>query len=178
MLNLTELTRGEDVSLRRRFSRLFESEVYIAENVGDYLAERGLLTPPIRPNLFLGSDHALIVFHNLGITGIVQDDALLRDMVYVHDDTGSKVMSWPSPRNWVYPSNMSYPQMLDEGGLTQDDWVYELIIRHPYDSFGDCCFVVDVTKQKFTRKAEKKPSLVERVRSLLPESEPLPAPAY
>jgi hypothetical protein len=118
--------------------------------------------------------YALVVFHNIGIDGILEKEELIEDFVKVHDESGSAIMYWTNPGK-PFPAEKSYFQMLDEGELKVKDWVYRLIIRHSYE--GELPFVVEITKNKFTPRKAKNP-LVDRTNSLFPDFEPVLQPSY
>lgn len=177
MLNLSQLVRESGrISLGEKLSESINPEIYVAWNIADYNQNRSAIVLPwFKKNFLLSASHyAFVVFYNVGIDGIFdnnsEDDELIRNYdlignhVNVHDDSGSVVMSW-TEKGDLFPADKSYFEMLGNFELEVQDWVYRLVIRHSYER--GVPFVVNVEKNAFSN--EKKDSLVDRVNSLLLE---------
>jgi len=179
MLNLSKLARNSaEFPLKVRAREFVDPEIYLAEDIKDYRENKSLIVPPwFKKNPFSSAGlYALIAFHNVGIDGILNGrGGLVKDLVKVHDGSGSTVMCWNEPGE-MFASHKSYFQRLEDGELLLQDWVYGLTIVHSYHK--GLPFVSEIEKSKFTRTKRKKSSLMDRINSLFPDLVPAPQPSY
>lgn len=178
MLNLSKLERASrDIPLKDRIVECVNPEIYEAESIADYKENKSIMVPPWfkRNPLSSSNYYALVIFYDVGIDGIYDKDKLTEGVTKVHDGSGSKVMCWTEPGQ-ILPAKKSYFQMLDDGDLEVQDWVYRLIIRHSYE--GELPFIAEVTKNKFTHRKRERDSLVDRITSLFPDFSSELQPSY
>jgi len=176
MINLSKIVRGNiNSSLENKFVSFFDPEAYQAENVHDYLENMKTIRPPLfkRKPLSKSNSYAVVFFYNVGIDGVFKDEKLVENLVLIHDKSGSEIMFWNSIKDPIplYPMKKSYPEMLDEGLLNVNDFLYRLAIRHSYEEGQP--FVADIEKYKILRKTKNKSE--EKIGDFFPGLVPQPS---
>lgn len=179
MINLSQLARKlklKEQLVRSMWFGYTGPEVFLAENLRDYLENSSHLHPPLykRHPFTVGNYYGIVLIHNVGIDGVFLNDILVEDAVNVHDSSGSKLILW-TPPGTLLPACYSYKEAREKLGLQIKDWVYGLSLRHLYERNWPFIFSVDNNKRKRTEL--KKQSLIDRLNDFLPDFEPIPKPA-
>ena len=176
MINLSKIVRGNiNSSLENKFVSFFDPEAYQAENVHDYLENMQIIRPPLfkRKPLSKSNSYAIVFFYNVCISGILNNEKLVENLVNIHDESGLDIMFWNSSNDSIplYPMKKSYPEMLDEGLLEINDFVYRLTVKHSYE--GNQPFIAGIEKYKILRKTKNKSE--EKIGDFFPGLVPQPS---
>ncbi len=184
MLNLSEFFRSNGrLSVKAKLRSLKDPNIYLAENVGDYLENKNKMEmkfyqgflPPID---YFTDRRAFVFFHNVGIrVSKIDEESERPQWFYVHDETGEELMNWHNdPSLIVAPPIRTFNQVEDEEDLKLDDFVSRVIIQ--YDINYKMPYIIDVEKQKYKLRPDtKKESLLEKTRSYSLNPHLLPQPA-
>ena len=176
MLNLSELGRASpDCSLWHKFRTFRDPDIYLVENMQDYIDNvRSIPFPWYKkpfPNILFSHERAYIIIPNVGIRTIEQELNLDVDMesnfFVVHDDTGLRVMYWGGEEENYFNSIQSFETASETQGLKDDDWVYDIFVR--YIIKADLPTIIEVRKYKFSNKKPETKTLAERIKEFIPQ---------
>lgn len=174
MINISELGRQSPRwSWWQKLDSLQTPDIYLAENVADYLEDAPHIRWPRHKQFFCSpSPRAYIILHNVGLS-VPEKLRELQDTHWfiMHDKTGRDLMYW-DPEHPLCAAEHSYEEAREEQGLTEDDWVYEVFFRY-FINYG-FRHIVEVKKSHFSRRRHATDSLRERIRDFLPDSELFP----
>jgi len=183
MIDFSEFVRSNgNLSNIEIWKSLRAHNVYIAENVGDYLKNKDKIEmkwyqgflPPLD---FFTDKIGYVFINNVGVRVSAFDVESARpSWFHVHDETGEELMNWHNdPSLIVAPPIRTFNEVQEQEGLKLDDFVSRVIIHYCIDIDLPC--IIDVEKQKYKLRSDTKESLLEKVRSysLIPSLLPQPA---
>lgn len=178
------LLKSDELSLREKIELIKEPDLYVAENIRDYLDSiKSLKFPWYKRfpaiDLIYGGEwisYVDIRIYNVGIEFVKNIPEQNMYKFVLHDATASMAVLWQYKGERYFGPGQSFEECQQEEKLENKDWAYEVVFAHVK---GHVRFIDYVRKGKPRIKKEitEKEPLIEKIRRLLPSPEPIPAPA-
>ncbi|MBW2998480.1 hypothetical protein KY321_02980 [Candidatus Woesearchaeota archaeon] len=175
MINISEYTRN---TLFKKIRSLRDPYIYLAENVSDYQDNLEQITLPWYKRFSLDPKllpRAYILFQNIGLKKLNCKGKEVPNWFILHDGTGKELFYW-NKDHYLFSSKCSFNDLKIEQGLKEDDWVYDILVRHYIR--GDMASITEIRKFNSSSHKPDEVSLQDRIKAFFPDLELEPQFSY